>query len=246
MINIAVPGINGRMGQAVAKAIMQADDLRLVVATVRDTSEQVGQKVANSDVVITSKILNSEFAVMIDFTLPEGLMEHVEYCHAHKKAMVIGTTGLSQAQTQRIESAAKDIPIVLAANMSVGVNITYKLLAAACKMLDPKWNMSIIDLHHEHKKDVPSGTAKTMAKILADNSGQDLSQIVIDSHRKGEIVGSHIVTFQTPAEIITIAHEAQDRAIFADGAITAARWVYGKEAGLYSMLDVVETAYHST
>lgn len=228
------------MGQAIAKAILESKDLRLVVATVRDTNQQVGQKVANSDVIITSRILNSDFAVMIDFTLPEGLMDHLQYCHAHKKAMVIGTTGLDADQMQLILNASKDIPIVLAANMSIGVNVTYKLLAAAAKMLDDKWNISVLDVHHEHKKDVPSGTAKTMAKILSDNSSHVRSNINIESKRLGDAVGTHIVSFQTPREVISIAHEANDRSIFAEGAITAARWICNKGPGLYSMLDLVE------
>lgn len=239
MINIAIPGVNGRMGQAVAKAVLKATDLHLVIATVRDTCAQLGDKVANSDVTISSKILNADYDVLIDFTLPEGVMEHLDYCHTYRKAMVIGSTGLKDAEMQRIKDAAKDIPILLSANMSIGVNVCFKLLMNASKMLGPEWQASVIDLHHQHKKDSPSGTAKTMAQLLASNTGKALSDIEIVSYRKGEIVGSHIVSFKTPHETITIAHEAQDREIFAEGAVTAARWICGKMPGLYSMLDVI-------
>lgn len=238
MIKVAVPGVNGRMGQAVANAVLQNPAMQLVVATVRD-SAMVGKKVANSDVVITSGIAETGFDVLIDFTLPEGVMQHLDYCVAHKKAMVIGTTGLSVQQMQRITEASKTIPIVMSANMSVAVNVCFKLLAAAAKMLGPDWQMSITDLHHQHKKDAPSGTAKHMAKILAENSGQDVIDVAIDSQRYGDIVGTHIVSFKSPTDIITIAHEANDRGIFAQGAVAAATWLHGKPIGLYSMLDVI-------
>lgn len=227
------------MGQAIAAAVLQAEDMDLVIATVRDTCAQMGQKVANSDLTITDKLLHADFDVLIDFTLPAGVLEHLQYCAAHKKAMVIGSTGFNEEQLAQIHAAAKEIPILLSANMSVGVNICYKLLAMASKMLDPNWQTSIIDLHHQHKKDAPSGTAKHMATILADNLGKKFSDIEIVSQRHGEIVGTHIVTFKSPSEFITIAHEAQDRKIFVDGALTAARWLSNKPAGLYSMQDVI-------
>lgn len=239
MIKIAIPGVNGRMGQAVAKAVLQANDLQLVIATVRDTCGLVGNKVANSDVIIEDKILNADFDVMIDFTLPEGVIEHVKYCAENHKAMIIGATGFSVQQMEIIRQASQEIPIVLAANMSIGVNICYKLLATASEMLNNYSQISIMDLHHQYKKDAPSGTAKHMAKVIAENSGRETSQIEMVSQRKGEIVGSHIVTFKSSHDTITIAHEAEDRGIYAHGAITAARWIVGKNPGFYSMLDVI-------
>lgn len=238
MIKIAIPGVNGRMGQAVAKEVLQASDLDLVIATVRDVA-QIGQKVVNSNVIISDKILHADFDVLIDFTLPDGVMQHLAYCRANKKAMVIGATGFSEAQLDQIKAASKEIAIVMSANMSIGVNICFKLLAQASQMLDQGWQTSILDLHHQHKKDAPSGTAKQMANILTENSSKDLTEIEIVSERHGDIVGTHIVTFKTPTEFVTIAHEAQDRSIFAQGAVAAARWAFDKPAGLYSMLDVI-------
>lgn len=246
MIKVAIPGVNGRMGQAVAKAVLQSEDLQLVIATVRDTCEQLGAKVANSDVTITDKILNADFDVLIDFTLPTGVLEHLDYCVAHAKAMVIGATGFTEEQLEQVRNAARKIPIVMASNMSIGVNVCYKLLAQASKMLHgqhsehgEEWEMSIIDVHHMHKKDSPSGTAKQIAKVLCEHSGKDLDEIAITSERIGDVVGTHVVTFKSPYEFITIGHEAQDRGIFAQGAITAARWVHDREPGLYSMQDVI-------
>lgn len=237
MIKIAVPGVNGRMGQAVANAVIASNDLHLEIAMVRDTSNLLGSKVANSDVVISNHI-NPNFDVMIDFTLPEALIQHVVYCQENSKAMVIGTTGLSHEQIKTIEQASEVIPIVLSSNMSIGVNICFKLLAQAAKMLK-NTDISIIDLHHQHKKDAPSGTAKTMANIIAKNAAIDLDKITINSQREGEIIGAHIVSFNSPSETITIAHEANSRHIFAEGAVVAARWIYGRQPGLYSMLDVI-------
>lgn len=238
MIKIALPGVNGRMGQAIAKAILQTQDMALVIATVRDT-EQVGQKVANSNVIITDKIFHADYDVLIDFTLPEGVMEHLAYCVEHNKAMVIGTTGFTDEQLATIEVAAQSIPIVKAANMSIGVNICMKLWGEAAKLLGKDWEMGIIDLHHQHKKDSPSGTAKQISKVLSENSRKNPDEIEMLSDRRGEIVGTHIVTFKSPYEFITIGHEAQDRGIFAHGAVTAAKWVYKRDPGLYSMLDVI-------
>lgn len=227
------------MGQAVASAVLQSNDLELVIATVRDTCEQTGNKVANSDITITTKILSNDFDIMIDFTLPEGVMEHLDYCRTNKKAMVIGATGFTPEQLETINAAAREIPILMSSNMSVGVNIFYKLLSNASQMLRDDWDVSILDLHHQHKKDAPSGTAKQLAKIVSDNTGKNLTDIQIESHRKGDIVGTHIVTFKNPVEFITIAHEAQDRGIFAQGAVVAAHWLSNRGPGLYSMQDVI-------
>jgi len=238
LIKIAVPGVNGRMGQEIAQAVLQTQGVELVLATVRAGNEQAGKKVANSDVTIETVISKPSFDVLIDFTLPEGVMEHLAYCREHKKPMVIGTTAFTPEQQAAIKAAAQEIPIVQAPNMSIGVNVCFKLIAQAAKML-PDYDLSVIDVHHQHKKDSPSGTAKNMAQILADSSGQNLEAIEILSHRAGDIVGTHIVTFKNPHEFITIGHEAQDRGIFAQGAVLAAKWVGKQKPGLYSMQDVI-------
>lgn len=232
-----MPGVNGRMGAAIADQVVQHQNLSLTVATAR-SDELIGTKVVNSDVAIDAE-LKPNFDVLIDFTLPEGVMQHLAYCLQHKKAMVIGATGCTPEQLQTIQDAAQTIPILMSSNMSVGVNICFKLLADAAKMFDANWNVSIVDVHHKHKKDSPSGTAKQMLQILNNNWPAKNKEIKVQSERKGEVVGSHAVSFTNPFEEIVIAHFAHNREIFAQGAVLAAQWILGKNPGLYSMMDVV-------
>ncbi len=243
LINIAVPGVNGRMGQAVAQEVLQQNDMRLSVATVRAANILLGTKVANSDVEIKDSLRAADFNVLIDFTLPPAVLDHVAYCVAHKHAMVVGTTGLNAEQMQQITQAAQSIPIVFAANMSLGVNMCYKLLATAAKMLDTNWQINVHDLHHADKLDAPSGTAKQMRNVLQNAlqqvAGKDVPAITNTSTRAGDNIGEHTVTFSSPFEQVVIAHVANDRVIYAQGAVQAARWVYNKAPGLYSMLDVL-------
>jgi 4-hydroxy-tetrahydrodipicolinate reductase len=239
LIKIAVPGVSGRMGAAVAEQVLAADDLGLAVVTARAGNPMVGKKFADSRLDVVSELQGNDFDVLIDFTLPAGVMQHLEYCAQHAIAMVIGATGFSEQQIGLIHAAAKKIPIVLSSNMSLGVNKCYKLLEIAAKMFDDTWDISIIDEHHKHKKDSPSGTAKHMAKIISNSGGRNPKDIEIFSERQGDTVGTHIVTFSNPEEMVMITHVAEDRSIFATGAVVAARWVKGKQPGLYSMQDVI-------
>lgn len=222
------------MGQTIAQQILLENDLQLACANARVESSLVGCKVANSDLVVTENLVPDAFDVLIDFTLPLGVMEHLEFCLTYKKAMVIGATGFNSKQINQIKLASQNIPIVQSANMSIGVNKCFKLLSLANKMFDEQWQVHIDDLHHQHKKDAPSGTAKQMGRILGD---RDVS---FASERRGEVIGEHSVTFSNDFEKIVIAHVANDRTIYAQGAILAARWIYGKQPGFYSMLDVIE------
>lgn len=183
--------------------------------------------------------IDSNPDVLIDFTSPAGVVEHLDYCLQHNIAMVIGVTGFSEDQFKIIEQSATQIPIVFSANMSIGVNICYKLLAQAAKLFDSSWNVKISDVHHQHKKDSPSGTAKHMARVIAAERDVDVSSIEITSERRDEVVGEHTVTFVSATETVTINHTANTRDIFAIGAVNAARWVYGKNPGFYSMNDVI-------
>lgn len=234
MIKIAVPGINGRMGQAIAQQVLLENDLQLSCAKVRAENSLIGSKVANSDLLVTSALNADIFDVMIDFTLPLGVMEHLDFCRAHNKAMVIGATGFNSKQINQLKLASQDIAIVQAANMSIGINKCFKLLSLANKMFDENWQVCIEDLHHQHKKDSPSGTAKQMSRILGDRD------VKFASERRGEVIGEHSVTFSNDFEKIVIAHVASDRTIYAQGAIMAARWIYNRPPGFYSMLDVIE------
>lgn len=235
MIKIAVPGVNGRMGSAVAEQVLQSDDLELAVATVRVGNPLVGNKLG--PINITDNLSSNKFDILIDFTLPDAAIEHLNYCVKHRLPIVIGATGFTPEQLTVIEQAANEIPIVLSANMSIGVNICYKLLAMADKLFDPSWQVSISDVHHVHKKDSPSGTAKHMAKIIAREN------VTINSERRGEIIGEHTVIFSSKTEQVSIEHISKDRNIYALGALSAARWLVNQKPGLYSMQDVITTQY---
>ncbi len=235
-IRIAVPGVNGRMGSLIAQQVSQSQDLTLVLATVRPGNALLGTKVVNSNVSLVSE-LHADFDVLIDFTLPEAVLKHLDFCVRHKKPMVIGATGFSVEQLDILRAAAQEIPIVQGYNMSIGINACYKLLAQAAGLFGSNWDVEIYDLHHQHKKDAPSGTAKEMAKIIQQNSPQ--VAISFSSKRHGEVVGEHKVTFKTPEESVQIAHISHDRGIYAQGAIVAARWIYAKTPGLYNMQDVI-------
>lgn len=239
MIKIGVPGVSGRMGAAIAQQVLRNPDLSLTAATVRVDNKLLDTLIPNSNLIISAGLTGRDIDVLIDFTLPEGVLYNIDYCLQHNIAMVIGATGFTPKQLDTVKAAAKLIPIVQSYNMSVGVNICYKLLTTAAKLLDDSWNVEVSDLHHKHKIDSPSGTAKEIANILATNGNRDLDTINIISERNGDVVGDHTVTFSNPLETITIAHHAIDRNIFAAGAIKAAQWIYGKQPGLYTMQDVI-------
>jgi 4-hydroxy-tetrahydrodipicolinate reductase len=228
------------MGSLIAQQVLQANDMQLAAAFVRSSSDLVGSKVANSDVVISKDFSVADFDIMIDFTLPEIVLEHIDYCLTSKKAMVIGATGFNENQLKIVNKAAKQIPILLSANMSVGMNICYKMLAAASKMLNKDWQIAIEDVHHKNKKDAPSGTAKELAKIIRDNAKSEINEIKMGSQRLNDIVGIHTVSIKNNYEEIILGHIAQSREIFAHGALVAARWLYSRSSGLYSMQDVIQ------
>jgi 4-hydroxy-tetrahydrodipicolinate reductase len=239
LINIGVPGVNGRMGAAIATQVLKDPALALTVATVRPGNDLVGSKFTASDLIISDTFSNHPVDVVIDFTLPEGVMEHLDYCMQQNIAMVIGATGLNTQQLEFIHKAAQRIPILQGYNMSIGVNKYFKLIAHAAQLFDNNWNLEIHDVHHIHKKDTPSGTAKELCKIIANNSHRSIENIVIHSERRGEAIGTHNVVFSTADESINLIHHAESRDIFAKGAVVAAKWLYGKPAGLYSMQDII-------
>lgn len=227
------------MGAAVVQQVLQAPDMSISVITARHGNPLVGSKFGNTNLEVMPDFADTTFDVLIDFTLPVGVIDHLGSCQQHKIAMVIGTTGFNDQQLALLNNASREIPIFMAANMSLGVNVCYKLLALAANSLDASWNIDILDVHHEHKKDAPSGTAKQMAKVIAEAGNRSLDSVKITSERNGETIGKHIVSFVSPHETIKIAHFAEDRSVFAKGAVTAARWIYGKQPGMYNMQDVL-------
>ena len=261
--HICVAGASGRMGRMLIEAVSHADDCQLSGALDVPTSPAVGMDPAaflgrSSGIAISADLptgLNHAEA-LIDFTRPEGTMAHLAACRALGVNAVIGTTGFSDAQKQQIAEMAKDIAIVMAPNMSVGVNVTLKLLEMAAKALNTGYDIEIIEAHHRHKVDAPSGTALKMGEVIADALGRDLkdcavyarhgvtgerdpSSIGFATIRGGDIVGDHTVLFAGTGERIEISHKSSSRVSYAEGSLRAVRFLSGRKAGLFDMSDVL-------
>lgn len=261
MNKIAIVGAGGRMGKTLIEACAINENCELSVATEREGSTLVGVDAgqlagADGNQVVVSDALNDDFDVMIDFTHPSVTTKHIEYCVKHDKKMVIGTTGFDEEGLAQLKQAAKKIPIMFAPNMSVGVNLCLKLLQTAAKILGDDVDIEIIEAHHRHKVDAPSGTAKIMGEVIAEALGRDLAECAVygregqtgerdrktigfETIRAGDIVGEHTVMFADIGERIEITHKASSRMTFAKGAMRAANWLEGKKPGLYSMSDVL-------
>lgn len=263
MIKIAVTGAAGRMGKTLVEAVTEADGVSLSAAIERpgssvigvDTGELAG--VGNLGVAVVENIdAAADFDVLIDFTVPAVTMANLAFCRTHKRAMVIGTTGLTEEQKADIASAGNEVSIVFAPNMSVGVNLNLKLLELAAKVLGDSVDIEIIEAHHRNKVDAPSGTALRMGEVVADALGRDLKKCAVygregqtgvrerqtigfETIRAGDIVGEHTVMFVGNGERVEVTHKASSRMTFASGAVRAAQWLIGRENGLYDMQDVL-------
>ncbi|SHE21473.1 4-hydroxy-tetrahydrodipicolinate reductase [Bathymodiolus brooksi thiotrophic gill symbiont] len=242
MIKIAVTGASGRMGQTIIEAINQTNGVEL------------GVKLNKGDDL--NSVLN-QFDILIDFTRPEATLDYLAICMSANKAIVIGTTGFDDAGLATIDNAAKKIPVVFAPNMSVGVNLSFKLLDMAARVIGHDADIEIVEAHHRHKVDAPSGTALKMGEVVANALGRDLSKCAIygregiekprdketigfSTIRGGDVVGEHTVSFFMDGERVEITHKASSRMTFANGSVRAANWLEGKSAGLYSMKDVLK------
>ncbi len=260
---IAIAGASGRMGQMLIDAVRAADDCSLTGALDIASSPAIGKDAGSfsgqpTGVLITSDLkaglANSQ--VLIDFTRPEGTMEHIKVCRELGVALVIGTTGFTEAQKAEIDAAAKDIAIMMAPNMSVGVNVTLKLLEMAAKALSTGYDIEIVEAHHRHKVDAPSGTALKMGEVIASAIGRDLkdcavyaregvtgerdpSSIGFATIRGGDIVGDHTVLFAGTGERIEISHKSSSRATYAQGSLRAVRFLAGHKTGKFDMFDVL-------
>jgi len=261
---VAVAGATGRMGHMLIEAIRDSADCRLAGALDIASSPAIGNDAAAflghaSGVPVTADIAAGlEHAqVLIDFTRPEGTLAHLKACRERGVKAVIGTTGFSDAQKQEIAEAARDIAIVMAPNMSVGVNVTLKLLELAAKALATGYDIEIIEAHHRHKVDAPSGTALKMGEVIAQALGRELkdcavyaregvtgerdpSTIGFSTIRGGDIVGDHTVLFAGSGERIEITHKSASRATYAQGSLRAVRFLAGQQKGLFDMFDVLE------
>lgn len=264
MIRIAVTGAAGRMGKTNIEAIQAADGVKLGAAIVESASSLIGADagevagVGKLGVAIVGSLseVMDDFDVLIDFTAPKATLNNLAQCAEHGKAMVIGTTGLSEAERAELTSFGGKMPVVFASNMSVGVNLCFKLLAQAAQALGDDYDVEIIETHHHHKVDSPSGTALSMGEAVAGALGRDLRQCAVYGRegqigartkeeigfvtvRAGDVVGDHTVLFATEGERIEITHKASSRMTFAKGAVRAAGWLAGKDKGLYDMQDVL-------
>ena len=262
-LKIAIAGASGRMGQMLVQAVLADEGLQLSGALDVAGSAQLGQDAAaalgrSSGTMIVSDLRQGlqGAQVLIDFTRPEGTMAHLALCRELGVNLVIGTTGFSEAQKQQITEAASDIAIVMAPNMSVGVNVTLRLLQMAAQALSTGYDIEIIEAHHRHKVDAPSGTALKMGEVIAQALGRDLkdcavyeryghtgerdpSTIGFSTIRGGDIVGDHTVLFAGTGERIEVTHKSSSRATYAQGSLRAARFLAGRRSGLYDMFDVL-------
>jgi 4-hydroxy-tetrahydrodipicolinate reductase len=264
MTRVAVVGAGGRMGKTLIQALEAVDPLELTAATEQPDSSLIGcdagelAGVGKKEVLLShslTKVVDA-FDVVIDFTGPAATMIHLDVCHQHGKAMVIGTTGLDYDQKKRIDDASKDIGIVFAPNMSVGVNLCFKLLQLAAQVMGDDADIEVIEAHHRHKVDAPSGTALRMGEVVAEALGRDLKDVAVygregqtgardrqtigfETIRAGDVVGEHSVWFATEGERVEIAHKASSRMTFASGAVRAAGWIADRGPGRFDMQDVL-------
>ncbi|WP_006787483.1 4-hydroxy-tetrahydrodipicolinate reductase [Thiorhodospira sibirica] len=263
-MHVAIVGAGGRMGRTLIEAVAQQPDLRLGAAFEHSHSSLLGADagelagVGRNGIAIEADPAQAleRFEVLIDFTRPEASLRYLDICTQGGKGMVIGTTGFSPEERAQIQQAARQIPIVMAPNMSIGVNLCLSLLDQAARILGDEVDIEIIEAHHRHKIDAPSGTALRMGEVVAQALGRDLQQCAVygrqgntgerarhtigfETIRAGDIVGEHTVMFAALGERIEITHKATNRMTFAQGAVRAAHWLNGKAAGLYDMHDVL-------
>jgi 4-hydroxy-tetrahydrodipicolinate reductase len=261
-MKIAIAGASGRMGQMLIEATLGQHDLSLATALDRPGSPVLGRDCAETQGRSTGVRVTTDLAaltgadVLIDFTRPEATLRHVDACVAAQVKMVIGTTGIDEAGKVAIRKAAEEIAIVFAPNMSVGVNATFKLVEIATRMLGDGYDIEIIEAHHRHKVDAPSGTALKMGEMVAGALGRPLAELAVyarEGHtgerrpgsigfatiRGGDIVGDHTVMFAGAGERIEITHRSSSRQAYANGSLRAARFLADKRSGLYDMFDVL-------
>lgn len=264
MVNIAIAGAAGRMGRQLVKATCLNQKASLGTGSVRSDSTllgaDIGELASQGKLNVTlvddlAKAIDS-FDVIIDFTSPQHTLNNIELCRLHGKKIIIGTTGFSEAERAAIDIASKDVAMVMAPNFSVGVNLVFKLLEKAAKVMGEDSDIEIIEAHHRHKVDAPSGTAIGMGEAIASAMGNDLSDVAVYARegitgersrdeigfatvRAGDIVGEHTAMFADIGERVEITHKATDRMTFANGAVKAAIWLSGKESGFYTMTDVL-------
>ena len=252
-INLGISGCLGRMGQVLIKSSKSNKNFKLVTLT---ENKIINKKIAGIKLNLNTDSAFKKTDIIIDFTVPKCTLEILKIASKLKKKVVIGTTGFTKKEDNLIKRYSKKIPILKAGNMSLGVNLLMYLTEIASKSLNDEYLCKVFEVHHKHKKDYPSGTALMLGKGIADGKNKNLYSLIgkkflnkktfpygkkinFNSIRKGQIIGEHEVTFSSGKEIIKLNHEAFDRALYADGALVAAKWLTGKKPGLYSMRDLL-------
>jgi len=252
-INLAISGCLGRMGQQLIKSSKKNRSFKLAVLT---ENKAINKKIFGIKLDTNTEKAFKKTDVIIDFTAPNCTLDILKIASKLKKKVIIGTTGFTQKEEILIKKFSKKIPILKAGNMSLGVNLLMYLTEIASKSLNDQYLSKVFEVHHKHKKDYPSGTALMLGKGIADGKNKDFYSLIgkkflnkksfpyakkinFNSIRKNEIIGEHEVAFSSGKEIIKLSHEAFDRALYSDGALTAAKWLINKEPGLYSMRDLL-------
>lgn len=265
MINIAITGAGGRMGRALIEAVYQAEGVQLTAAIERPDSSLIGTDagelagIGRNGVQVSASLADivDQIDVLIDFSAPAATVENAQLCAQSQKKLVIGTTGLDEAQLQQIDQASRETALCMASNYATGVNLCFKLAELAASVLGDEVDIEISETHHRHKVDAPSGTALSLGDAVADALGRDLREVAVygregqtgardrqtigfATQRAGDVVGDHTVLFAAEGERVEITHKASSRMAFARGAVRAARWLHSKQTGLYSMQDVLD------
>jgi 4-hydroxy-tetrahydrodipicolinate reductase len=252
-INLAISGCLGRMGQQLIKSSKSNKNFKLVTLT---ENKLITKKIAGIKLDLNTELAFKKADIIIDFTVPKCTLEILKIASKLKKRVIIGTTGFTQKEESLIRKYSKKIPILKAGNMSLGVNLLMYLTEITSGSLKDNYLSKVFEIHHKYKKDYPSGTALMLGKGIADGKNKSLYNLIgkkflnkksfpfgkkinFNSIRKGEVIGEHEVTFSNGKEIITLNHEAFDRALYSDGALTAAKWLINKKVGLYSMRDLL-------
>lgn len=263
-MKIAIAGSAGRMGRTLIEAVLKESDMRLSAALEQADSPFIGRDAGEFAGMPCGVAITADFDAaladadcLIDFTRPVGTLAHMVACRRRGVAMVIGTTGMEMEHKLQIQDASRDIPIVFAPNMAVGVNLVFKLLDTAARVLSQGYDIEVVEAHHRHKVDAPSGTALRMGEVVAEALGRDLSKCAVYGRegvtgerdpstigfatvRGGDIVGDHTVLFAGTGERVEITHKAASRMPYAQGSLRAARFLKGRKNGLYDMQDVLQ------
>ncbi len=264
-ISVSIPGGNGRMGKTLLALVIENEKFNLASSTCLPNEDEVGIDIGmlvgkskiSKELKTEPSYLFQNSDVLIDFTAPEATMFHANKCFDNNMAIVIGTTGLSKSQEKELSNLSKKIPIVYSANFSIGVTLLSSLVSDSTKILGTEWDIEILEMHHKHKVDAPSGTALLLGKAAAKARDQELSDVKSVSRdgivgkrkedeigfavlRGGDVVGEHSVIFSNQGERVELVHKATDRSIFASGALRASYWAARAEPGLYSLSDVLK------